>query len=236
MKIARLLFVALVGAGLAYAAVAAWNSPPLKLRRVEIAGNTRVPKEELAQASGLHGGSHLLKISTTDVALRVEEIPWVHTARVERIIPSKIRITVTEREPVAQVIIPAGTFLADEAGVLLSIQESPRDSPLVHIADLPARASKPGDRIALDQFHQSLQIFSSLDEKLKGNVTLMRAATVDRITLELDGGPSIVFGAAEDIEQKNYSIRSLLDEAKSSGKSLVRIDVRVASRPAVVSR
>lgn len=237
LKPARLFFVALIGAGLTYLAVLAWDSQPFKLRRVEIAGNTRIPKEELAAASGLQRGSHLLKISTTDVALRVEEVPWVYRAKVERIIPSKIRITITEREPAAQVIVPAGTFLADEAGVLLnspSTGDFPK--PALVIADLPTRAAAPGDRIALEAFDQSLKIFSSLQQDVKGRVKVFRAASVDRITIELDGGPTIVFGAAEDLEDKNYSIRSLLDEAKKTGKGLVRIDVRVATRPAVVSR
>lgn len=234
MKLIRLAVAGFVGAGLVYGAAVTWSSPPLKLRRIEVAGNEKVSKDEVAAASGLVAGVHLLTLSTADVSTRVEALPWIRTSRVERIIPSKVRITVTERQPAAEVLVSEAQLLVDREGVVLETASG--DTSFVKIADLPTRAARPGDRITLAQLREALEIFEALDPEIRMRTALVRAATVDRITLELEEGTSIIYGAGEKTEEKNFAIKALLAQAETEGRRLARIDVRVPKRPAVILR
>lgn len=223
------LAASLVGAGLAYGGVLIWRSPAVELTTIEVSGNRRVGSSEVVAASGLEPGDHLFRVKVDRVARQVEAIAWIERARVERIIPSRIRVTVAERRPVAAVVLPGATFLADRSGVVL--EEGSADG-LLGVADLPLEVPSPGDQITHAQFGQALRIVESLPAELRRAVQVVRAPTAERISLELEGGTVIVYGPAREMEQKNLAITAVLEREQA----VASIDVRVPSRPAVRPR
>ena len=62
-------------------------------------------------------GQPLMRVDTGAAAARVATIPKVASARVQRMYPSTIRVTVTERVPVVFVDSPEGAHLLDAKGV-----------------------------------------------------------------------------------------------------------------------
>lgn len=230
MKLLRLIVAAALGAALWQGGARLWRSEALALKQVEVAGNRQVGADAVVSASRLRPGIHLLSISTGGVAVRVESLPWVHTARVERIVPSRVRITVTERQPAVVAVVGGVSYLVDSSGVVL--EEGGADG-LVRMLEIPPHPVAPGDVIALPQFSQALTILASLPDEIGSEVTAVRAATPDRITLELAGGVAVVYGAAERLQEKNYAILALIEAREGAVAS---IDVRVPRRPAVVPR
>ncbi|MGH7425079.1 MAG: cell division protein FtsQ/DivIB [Candidatus Methylomirabilales bacterium] len=226
----RAAAVALLATGLRLF-LAVWGSPSLKLETVEVMGNRRVPAAQVVDQSGLKRGDHLLTLYTQSVAGRVEAIPWVARAEVERILPSKLRVTVAEREPAATVIVGSRSFLADENGLLLAEASEPG---LVTIADLALPDPTAGVRIAVPQYAQVLAVLRSLPEELRARIKVVRAATLDQITLETEGGMSVVFGSAEDLDKKGRVLSLLLDHLGQT--PVASIDVRAPERPAVRPR
>lgn len=232
MRPARLIVLALILSTLAFGGWRFWNSTALELRRVEVAGNRRVAKEEIAGASHLQAGIHLLKVRPGDVAQRVEALPWVANARVERIIPSKLRITVTERRPSVEIVVGGKSYLADREGMVLQEGRGMR----LQILGLPLDSLSIGHPIEALPFRESLVVFDALDESIQKRVTSVHAASVDRITLELDDATLVVYGAPEKVESKNYALSAILAEAAKQGPPPASIDLRVPNRPAVRPR
>lgn len=220
------------GSAIGFGSYELWGSSLLELRRVEVAGNQRVAKEELVRASELRRGQHLLSLSTNRVVSAVETIPWVEHARAERIIPSTVRITVIERTPVALVSSGARRFLIDEEGVILD----EGSNEFVIINDLPIAAVVPGARVRAPSFRESLGVWRDFDDSLREQVEFISAASIDRITVRLSGGVSILYGAHEQVEEKNFAIMAVLEQAKRDGDQIVSVDVRVPRRPAVRTR
>ncbi|HYN99107.1 MAG TPA: FtsQ-type POTRA domain-containing protein, partial [Actinomycetota bacterium] len=101
MKAAKVLVLLLVGALLYQGAQAILRSRSLQLDKFEVEGNTeaRISTEAVVEATQVQIGDHLLAVSTEQVAGRLEELPWVADAKVERILPSTLRISIDEREP-----------------------------------------------------------------------------------------------------------------------------------------
>ena len=99
-----------------------WYSPQvalLKPDQVELTGNHIVSREAVLQQFVRDRGHSVLRIPLDARRSALEELPWVETARVQRILPNHIRVELTERMPIA--FLRNGTELAliDAHGVIL---------------------------------------------------------------------------------------------------------------------
>lgn len=239
MKVLRVALAAVSGAALTLGAVAAWQSPVLGLRTVEVGGNHRVQARDVVVASKLTPRDHLLRVSTSGIASQVRGSPWVAEAKVERILPSKIRITVVERVPAAVVVAGEARYMVDADGMVLEQVESTATAPayrgvrLPVVAELPIAALMPGEHVTPVGYRQSLAILDTLPPAIRKQVTVVRAPSSEAIALELSNGPDIAYGAAEAMGDKTFAIRALMERAADESKTIASMDVRVPTRPAI---
>lgn len=220
--------------GLFYGGVVAAESPAFDLQTVELAGDSggKVTVGDVMSAGRLQPGQNLLKVPTDQAAGRIESLPWVSDATVERILPSRIRVTIVQRQPAFVIMAGQTPWLVDGEGVVLEQAEM----GLLHLIDLPVGELEAGRTLGVPQFQHVARIVDSLPPFLRGRLHRIRAASVDRITLELTDGAAIIYGAAENIEDKNYAARRLLELHDGRGVRLETVDVRVPSRPAAKPR
>lgn len=129
----RLRAVVVLGV-LAAIALAGWlvlHSPLLDVDDIVVRGVTRTPAGEVEAAAGVHTGDALVFVDLGAAARRVERLPWVATASVERHLPGEVSIRVTERVPAAWVRrAPDRVAVLDGSGrVLADAPEPPADLP-----------------------------------------------------------------------------------------------------------
>jgi cell division protein FtsQ len=77
---------------------AAWG---LAVEEITVEGRRHATAPSLLEATGLSRGAPILAVSVAEVRERLEAMPWVAEASVQRRLPQHIHITVTEREPFA---------------------------------------------------------------------------------------------------------------------------------------
>jgi cell division protein FtsQ len=73
----------------------------LRIQNVVIEGRQRTPEVEVANALSARPGMPILTFSVADARARLEQVPWVQTAIVERRLPDTILVQLTERRPFA---------------------------------------------------------------------------------------------------------------------------------------
>ena len=73
----------------------------MKIERVEFSGNHFIPTSELLAASGLVAGRPILTVDGLEVRRRLKSYSWIEEAVVETVPLQAIKITITERQPVA---------------------------------------------------------------------------------------------------------------------------------------
>lgn len=234
MKVVKLLALVVVAALLYQGAQEVAASRSLRLEHFEVMGNTedRVSTDQVVEASGVRVGDQLVAISTAEVSGRIERLPWVERARVERILPSTLRISIDEREPAFVVDAAQGRFLVDEQGLVL--QQG--TDQLVVLTGLPLTSLAAGTRIETPEFDHASRILEALPPELGSRVMALRAPSIDQIQFEIDGGPLIYYGAAEEIELKNHAVMTLMANAEDPAAAGGVIDVRVPSRPSTRAR
>jgi len=95
----------------------------LKPEQIEVTGNHIVAKEEVQKLFARDRNLSVLRVPLETRREQVEQLPWVEEASVQRIMPNRLRVLITERTPVAFCRIGTELVLIDAHGVLLDRPE-----------------------------------------------------------------------------------------------------------------
>jgi cell division protein FtsQ len=95
----------------------------LKPDQVEVSGNHIVAREEVQKLFTKDRNRSVLRIQLNVRRAQIEELPWVEEASVQRILPNRIRVFITERTPIAFFRNGTELTLVDAHGVLLDRPE-----------------------------------------------------------------------------------------------------------------
>lgn len=88
---------------------------------IELSGNQNVTRAQVMEVMGADIGRNVFFVPLEDRKKQLEEIPWVESAAVMRLLPDRLRIQVKERTPVAFVQLGSKILLADAGGVLMDL-------------------------------------------------------------------------------------------------------------------
>ncbi|MBW2548443.1 MAG: FtsQ-type POTRA domain-containing protein, partial [Deltaproteobacteria bacterium] len=130
-----------VGVGLALAALAwlgdqsieyARSATAFAIREVVVEGNQQLEDIDVRRAAGLQIGSNIFEISSEDARYHLLQHPWIEEAHVVRKLPGRIRIEITERQPVALVALDQLYLVSHEGAVFKRLGvDDPVDLPVI---------------------------------------------------------------------------------------------------------
>ena len=87
---------------------------------IQATGLSQVSREEMLPVFGEDIGSNIFFVPLAERRKQLEQIPWIEHATVMRLLPDQIRISVTERKPIAFVREGSQVALIDSNGVVLN--------------------------------------------------------------------------------------------------------------------
>ena len=182
-------------------AVLAWFTPVLSVSTVRIDGLVAVPEQQVRAKLVIPSGRSMLRIDTDAMARRVASIPKVRTARVQRVFPSTVKVTVVERTPVLFWDSSQGAHLMDAESVEFAIEAPPVGVPKLS-TEHPGGAD-PVTRAAV-------AVLSVLPAALTTQVDEVVARSISNISLNLSDGRTVLWGGINDAERKAAVVMPLL--------------------------
>lgn len=210
---------------------AVFFSPLLVVRDVKVVGAERTAPEEVAAIADLADDQNILLLSTDAVTRRVEELPWVASADVDRMLPSTLRIKITERTPALVLALGAERWTLDAGGHVLAAGVVGKGLPV--LAGVEEDEVEPGADLDSVEATGALTAWNSLQDSLRERVGAIFAPTLERISFSLVDGTVIRYGAPESMPEKNEVLRAILARLESEGRTVEYIDVRVPTHPAL---
>lgn len=220
----------LLGAAAVLAAVAAsWGvtrSPLLDVDSVRVSGATTTSHDDIRRVSGLDAKPQLADVDPVVVAARVERLPWVQAARVERHWPGTVEVTLVERTALAAVPSAAGGWaLVDRTGRVLGATPEPPPG-MVQVAATPA--PPPGHEVGVD-VRSSLSVLEVLPPSLSDRVNGLTVAGDGTLDVHAVDLPVIHFGPPSQVRPKLVALATLV--ARTDLRGVKAIDVRVPTAP-----
>ncbi len=93
----------------------------IAVNRITVEGRNRTPRDAVRAALKTKRGDNLLAADPWAIKKRLEALPWIRAATVERRYPNAILVTLVERVPIARFRDKDGTVLVDETGALIKV-------------------------------------------------------------------------------------------------------------------
>lgn len=187
-------------------AVAGWallGPSVLVVRHVRVTGTSaQLPAATVREAAGIALGTPLARLNTAAAARRVERLPAVLSARVSRSFPDTVVIAVRPR--IAAVAVPTGSgyALVDSHGVTVS-------SAAAVPAGMPVLTSPPPVLRGSPAVRAAALVVEELPGSLRAEVRSV-SASGGSVTLQLDGGITVVWGGPGQGAQKAAELGVLL--------------------------
>src|SRR5271155_2062118 len=147
----------------------------LKPDQIELTGNHIVSREAVLQPFARDRNRSVLRIPLEARRSQLEQLPWVESASVERILPNRIRVELTERTPIAFLRNGNELALIDAHGVILNRPEG-EDLHFPIVAGLPDSMPREEREKRIETYQEFLR-----------DADLVRGGSSDRVS-EIDLG------------------------------------------------
>jgi len=172
------------------------GEPLTTIRHVTVHSDVPLSDEQILVLSGIPSGAHWYSVSAAEIEKRLEASPMVHRARVERVFPDTIRMTVYGRQPAALVLAAMDgrslPVLVDGEGVVYKVGTTGADLELPVVSGLTAGDVALG--AALPRVYGAL--FADLRALREQAPALYGALSEVKIAAPAAAGPSGPAGAA----------------------------------------
>lgn len=187
---------------------------------ITVSGRRRTPAEQLVSALGAHYGDPILGVDIAQARARVEALPSVRAAAIERRLPGAIHLSIVEREPVALWQTDGRFVLVDRDGHRIpGAIEGFEDLPLVVGDGAPART---------DELFALLATEPELATRVKAAIRVGNR----RWNIKLDDVEKGLEARLPELDTEAAWHRlAELEKARTlSGKQITLIDLRVPDR------
>ncbi|MGA2812464.1 MAG: FtsQ-type POTRA domain-containing protein [Candidatus Acidiferrum sp.] len=173
-RVAGYGMLGVVGIAIAWVAIDFFlHSPKMLLlnpEQIELSGNRIVSRESVLQTFLSDRSHSVVSVPLDARRSEIEQLPWVESATVERILPNHLRVELTERTPIAFLRIGNELALVDAQGVIL-------DRPEGEDLHFPIVTGISED-LPREQREKRMQIYQ---EFIK-DIDLVRPASSDRVS------------------------------------------------------
>ena len=211
------------------------QSPIFTISNIYVLGNNSLSSEDVIKVSGIVTGMNIFKADLKTADSKIKAIPLVKDEKTTRKFPHTVVIEISERSPVALVLLEGHFVEVDAEGVYLR-QGSAGATGLPVITGGQLLTSGPGKQVKGEEFEKALKVVGQLPVELRQNLSEINVSNDERVTLYTIDGTECKMGFAEDAGKKGNYIFQVLQELKEQGKKIEYVDFSIANSPVVKYR
>ena len=192
------------------------GSEYLTINKINISGNHYTSKKEIERLASYTIGEGILDVSLSDVKDRVMSILLIKDVNVKRNFPDALNIEITERKPLAQLLIDKNYYLCDEEGFVLSTNRIDNIIRIVIDFDINIYNNMINDQVIIT----TLNILNSYNH----------LSEIDMINIKAEEGFYIV--AKDSLSTlffigKNFPDKDTLDKVISIARKIKKDNIKI---------
>jgi cell division protein FtsQ len=207
------------------------QTPIFSVNTISLVGSTHYSPDDVQQSVDLDGRP-LISLPVEQVESQIEQMPWIASASIQKIWPNEVKVSVTERVPVALTPADGGWYVVDASGRVLA-QAVSRPTNLLAIVDA-GDIEGPGSTLD-PRFNDAMAVAALVPVELVAQIEGVIADQDGSVRLAMTSGVIVKMGEATNIPAKYQALATVLRQIDDVAK-VAEIDVRAADTPVVVSR
>jgi cell division septal protein FtsQ len=238
----RILSVLLLVFGVYQTVSLAFNTPLLRVRRIEVSGNVRLSSGQVQALVDDLRGTSILRADLEAFRRRLIESPWVADVALRRVLPATIEVFVSERRPVGLCRLGHDLYLVDETGTIID-QFGPQyaefDLPIIDgLVTAPNTPAGAQGTIDPERAGLAARVIAALGRHpaLSKRLSQVDVSRADDAVVLLDGDPALLhLGTDKFLERVQAYLdlsATLRDRVADIDYVDLRFEQRVYVRPA----
>jgi len=225
-----------------------YENSEFAIQHVEVKTDGVIAPDQLRRWSGVKLGDNLIALDLPAVKRNLELVSTIGSVSIERVLPRTLKISVTERDPVAQVIVPragasggiaVAVFQLDADGYVM-LPLDPRlcvvplaqvDDQLPVIAGLNVYQLQPGHRVELPQVQAAMELIGAFSHSPMAGLVDLRRIDVSLpgvVVVTTGQGGEITFGL-DNLEQQLRRWREIYDLGQRMNKAVASLNLAVSN-------
>ena len=212
--------------------------PYFNIRKIEIIGNVNSSKTEINNIAKTHLGSNILYDTFSKSEKQIMKDPYILNVKVKKVFPSKIIISVNEKEAMFYGKANDGYYIIDDKGWLLQKRSNIQGMKLVNLIGFDYEKAQEGSLIATegDRKIGIVVLMSNIIKNYNKNSKSNNIMVVDVHNVldvrVLYGNMYIKFGTTQDLKNKfNRAINIITQPQYKNAKGYV--DVSFTGNPVI---
>lgn len=208
--------------------------------QIEVRGGRYITPEAVAEKFSADMGRSVVRVPLTERREDIESLAWVEDAHVQRVMPNRILVEVTERAPVAFLRTGNDLSLVDSHGVILDRPaEGQFHFPVVSgITEITPKATREQHMNLFVQFMKDIERVQpgAEDHVSEADITEasdLRVTLTGLGTLSDSGSPILVHFGDSDFGNRYHLLTENIDQWRASAGSVDSVDLRFARQVVV---
>jgi cell division protein FtsQ len=193
---------------------------------VKVTGASSLDPGLIVNLAGIYK-RQLYEVDTTAAAMSIQRLPAVESARVSRVWPNQIDISVKERKPWGAWQIGGVNYLIDENGIVLDVVPAPWPTTIYELDAAPGR--RPGDHVDGDAVHMARVLLNQLPNTMAQQVDRLEYSSDTGLELLTSQNVRVRLGDSQGLDYKLAVWQAL--NAKIGASRIHLIDLRSVDRP-----
>jgi cell division septal protein FtsQ len=222
-----------------------YNNDAFAITRLEIETDGVLAAEQLRSWAGARPKANLMRLDLARVKRDLEMVPAIESVAVERALPGTLRIHVTEREPIAQVVLvrqdgsPGGRYTLDAQGhFMYPIEPAQRATPpaqtndsLPELVGMLPQDVRPGRTTEAPQVHAALALVRAFNRSPMLGIVDVKHIDVRQagVLVLMTRQENVITFGLSDFELQLRRWRTVHEHASRLGRHVTALDLAVGN-------
>jgi len=208
--------------------------------QIAVEGNRFVPREAIVEKFSADMGRSVIRVPLGERRKELESLPWVEQARVQRVLPNRIRVEITERIPVAFLRTGRELSLVDFHGMIFDrpVEGDFRFPVVGGILESMPQEQREQRMNSFVQFMKEIELAQpGADDRISevdlSDPTDLRATLTGLGSDASNPSPVLVHFGDSDFGNRYHLLAGNIDQWRASAGSVDSVDLRFARQVVV---
>lgn len=212
-------------------------SPIFNIKKIDVINNKQISSETIISLSTLNTDQNIFKFNKNKVIELIKENAYIEDVKINRILPNKIKIDITERQKDFSLEFLGRYAYINNQGYILEISEDKKNLPVIQGTKTAEDCITEGNRLCdedLEGLEMVIKILSVAKENnLETKITSIDISNKEEYSIYIqEEEKNIHIGNGSNLSNKILYVQSIIETEKGkAGDIFVNGDINAKFQP-----